>query len=98
MPRCHQPVTAFRELGTGRTWILPDTFRRFQLGRAGACEVRIPRLSLHAPHCELVYVDGRLHIRDLSGEGLLIGRRQLSEARLLPGDVVGMGGLSFLAI
>lgn len=95
--RDDQPVVALRELGTGRTWELPDTYKEFWLGRLG-CEIRIAHLSLADEHCTFTYTNGRLHVRDVSGKGVRIGRRTIERGVLRPGEVLGIGELSLLAM
>lgn len=95
--RDDRPVTALRELGTGRTWDIPDTRKEVWLGRRGA-DIRIPNLSLESAHCALRYNDGRLRVRDLSGKGIRIGHRAVNDGVLRPGDVLSVGDLSLIGM
>lgn len=66
------------------------------IGRARKSDIRISLPGVAARHCELVFEDGRLRVRDLgSGIGIHLNGRRVSETDLAHGDRLGIGQVVF---
>ena len=64
------------------------------VGRTSEAGVRIPLPSVSRRHCELTVDGPNLRVRDLgSSNGTFQNYKQITEATLAPGDVLGIGGV-----
>ncbi|MFG0291764.1 MAG: FHA domain-containing protein [Phycisphaerales bacterium JB065] len=64
------------------------------VGRTPDAGVRIPLPSVSRRHCELTVEGSDLRVRDLgSSNGTFQNYKQIEEATLAPGDVLGIGGV-----
>jgi two-component system, NtrC family, response regulator HydG len=67
------------------------------IGRSRQCQVYVPDPLVSRTHCELAIQDKRLVLRDLgSSNATLVNGRPVYEARLRPGDELGIGPCIFL--
>ncbi len=70
---------------------------RTVVGREEGCQIRIPVASVSRKHCELSDESGLLKIRDLdSSNGTFVNNKKVGEAELTPGDVLNIGGYTFV--
>ena len=68
------------------------------LGRGEAASVQLDDRWLSRTHCELRCEDGSLVVRDLgSKHGTFVNGQRVSETKLEPGDVLGIGLCKFVA-
>jgi FhaA, N-terminal domain/FHA domain len=68
----------------------------FQVGRLGECGLTLPDPNVSRRHAELRPVDGAWVIADLgSMNGTRVNGRQITEQRLVDGDVISVGHHSF---
>jgi pSer/pThr/pTyr-binding forkhead associated (FHA) protein len=66
------------------------------IGRAEACDLRVPLLSVSRRHCELVVSDDGLRVRDLaSSNGTYVNNQRINEADLKAGDRLVIGPIVF---
>ncbi|HXX30266.1 MAG TPA: FHA domain-containing protein [Myxococcaceae bacterium] len=66
---------------------------RLELGRSPACDLRLEDGTVSRRHARVTVEEGQVLLEDLGTPGgtRINGRRLPGEARLLPGDVVGVG-------
>ena len=79
------PLTAIElRLGTNR------------LGRGAENDFVIPHPSVSSAHCEIVFLDGSIRVRDLnSTNGTFIEDQRITEASFQPGQVLRLGSVEF---
>lgn len=66
------------------------------IGRAADAEIQLDDHSIANHHCEIDNVDGCLVVRDLDTvHGTFVNSTRISEAKLLPGDHLAVGMLTF---
>lgn len=69
---------------------------RITVGRATACDLRIPLPSISRKHCELVLGNGVLELRDLSSaNGTFHNEERIEQAEVWPGDQIRVGPVRF---
>jgi len=76
----------------GKTYKLSK--ERVVVGRENACDIVLPFNDVSHKHCELIYQNGTLFIKDLkskNGVKLNGARMQTTLHRLDTGDVIGLG-------
>lgn len=85
-------LVVFTEDGSQRVLPLKDGLHI--VGRTADAGVRIPLPSVSRRHCELLVESSDLRVRDLgSSNGTFQNYKQVTEATLAPGDVLGIGGV-----
>lgn len=85
--------------GAGRGSAWPLTERALVLGRAESCDVIVRDLSVSRRHCEILWVDGALHLRDLgSVNATFVNGHLVTDAQLAEGDEVVVGGVTFVVV
>ena len=67
------------------------------IGRAEACDLRIPLGEVSRKHCTVVVSEGELVIQDLgSSNGTFVNSKRVQQAKLGAGDAVRLGSLLFV--
>lgn len=85
----------FKGDGTRRDF--PVVKPRTLIGRTNSCDLRIPVPDVSRKHCELVFEDGELVLRDLeSSNGTFCNKNRIQEIELEPGDNVTVGPVNFV--
>jgi type VI secretion system FHA domain protein len=89
-------------VGVSTTARMPELQARFVIGRGARCDWPIAdrQLALSAKHCEIVRVDGRLVLRDLSTNGTFVNgsrKRLANEHVLRHGDRIAIGNYLIVA-
>ena len=88
-------LVIFKADGTRRDF--PVAKPRTLLGRARACDLRIPVASVSRKHCEIrVNDDGEISVEDLaSSNGTLLNRHRIEKATMHAGDELMIGPVVF---
>jgi len=69
------------------------------IGRNEECDVALESRKISRKHCIIAVLPDQLIIRDLgSTNGILVNGKKLTEARLLQGDELELGGVRFRLI
>lgn len=68
------------------------------IGRQDGCDMRIPSAAVSRKHCRLKFHEGYLSVEDLgSTNGTFVnGTRVIGTRRVLPGELIEIGPISFL--
>ena len=70
---------------------------RLRLGRGEGCDLRLRDIRTSRQHCEIFEHQGRYFLRDLgSTNGTYVNGVDVQATPLEPGDVIAMGGETFL--
>lgn len=77
--------------------VLPIRKFPFLIGRDPKCHLRAASRTISLQHCELINVDGRLHLRDLgSTNGTFLNDQRIEgEVEVFDGDLIRVGPLAF---
>jgi len=79
----------------GRTWSVGD--RKILIGRDNACDVVVDDPLVSRKHCELLFQEDALHLRDLdSSNATLVNGMPVAQRVLEQGDRVSVGDTIFL--
>lgn len=90
-------LVMFKSDGTRRDFAMHGP--HMVLGRTIACDLRIPLPSVSRKHCELLIKDQTLLLRDLgSSNGTFHNGSRVQQARLLPGDEIGVGPVRLIVV
>src|SRR5262249_9627352 len=66
------------------------------LGRHSEADIRLPLPDVSRRHCQLSYVNGAWHVRDLKSlNGTFLNDKPIEEALLCHGDRLRVGGFTF---
>jgi len=83
-------VTVLNSPLIGQEFVLAGPFAA--IGRNAECEVRLDLVSISRRHAVIEEAGGRFIVRDLgSRNGIKVGGRQVAQAELRDGDVIGIG-------
>ena len=85
----------FKNDGTSKVFALPSSVT--VVGRRQDCDLCIPLMTISRRHCEMNMDGGQLRIRDLGTKnGIFINGERVDESIVNPGDVIGVGPVSFI--
>lgn len=69
------------------------------IGRAAESQIRLDDYSISNHHCEIDYEGDGLVVRDLgSVHGTFVNATRVAESRLMPGDELAVGMMTFLVL
>ncbi|MFC1739017.1 FHA domain-containing protein [Planctomycetota bacterium] len=67
------------------------------IGRRHNCDLRIPLMAVSKKHCQLIFDNGKVEIRDLnSANGIIVNNKKVDESPLKAGDSIKIGPLKFV--
>jgi pSer/pThr/pTyr-binding forkhead associated (FHA) protein len=82
----------------GKQQAVPLKSGKIVIGRGDDCQIRIPAANVSRHHCEIVTGGSGVRIRDLgSSNGTFVNGQKTDDAELMPGDVIEIGTLLFVA-
>lgn len=95
MPNPHKPLGVLKPLGGGDPVAL--TKQEILVGRRRTCDIRLDFENISGKHCQLRYVQGVWHVRDLgSTNGTTVnGQRVSQDHSIMPDDELGFASHSF---
>src|ERR1044071_4055894 len=71
---------------------IPITHAKLTVGRDAACDVVIDNAGVSRNHAVILYMDDEFRVRDMDSQnGITVNGRQVKDAVLRYGDVIGIG-------
>ena len=90
-----KPLGVMRPVGGGDP--IPLKKDELIVGRRPTCDVRLDFENISGRHCQLRFVNGVWHVRDLnSSNGTLVNGQIFSEHGLMPDDELSVAGHAYM--